>query len=201
MIKINLLDAGGPAVKRSWLPTGQRSALIGLVLLLCTGAGVGAWWWTLTRSVADVQSRITKSEIDLERLKKAAKLVDRAMARKAELAEKIALIDRLRAAQRGPVNMLSTVNRSIPDGLWLMELNQRGNSVQLEGRATTLTSVTDFAERLQVSGIFDRPVEIVTTSMENVDEASVVRFALKAWAVGTTPPAQPVAANGAPKRN
>jgi type IV pilus assembly protein PilN len=200
VIKINLLDAG-PAAKRSWLPIGQRSALVGLVALLCTGAGVGGWWWSITRDAADLQSRIARSEVDLERFKKAAKLVDRAMARKAELAEKISLIDRLRAAQRGPVNMLSTVNRSLPDGLWLMELNQRGNSVQLEGRATTLTAVTDFAERLQVSGIFDRPVEIVTTSMENVDEASVVRFALKAQAFGTTPPPQPIAANGGPKKN
>jgi type IV pilus assembly protein PilN len=200
VIKINLLDTG-PVAKRAWVPTGQRSALVGLVLLLCTGAGVGVWWWTLTRQVADLQTRITRSETNLERLKKAAKLVDRAMARKAELADKIALIDRLRAAQRGPVNMLSTVNRSLPDGLWLMELNQRGNSVQLEGRATTLTAVTDFAERLQISGIFDRPVEIVTTSMESVDEASVVRFALKAWAVGTTPPPPAPAGAGAPKRN
>jgi len=199
MIRVNLLAPAQGPVKTSWVPTQQRSTLLGMVMLLCTAAAMGGWWWLINRDVAALETRISKSDGDLARLKQAAKLVDMAVAKKSELSEKLALIQRLRTEQHGPVNMLTTVNRSLTDGLWLMELNQRGNAVQLEGRATTLTSVTDFAERLQVSGVFDRPVEIVTTSMETVDEASVVRFALKAQAFGTTPPPAPAPA-GAPKK-
>lgn len=186
MIRINLLAQKPAAGPRQMFPTGQRAVLLGIVIFLATLTGVGAWWWTLGRRAAALDIQIAQSERDLTRLRQAAKLVDRAIARKSELSEKLALIDRLRTAQRGPVGLLSTINRNLTDGLWLMELNQRGNTVQLEGRATTLTAVTDFVERLQNSGLFDRPVEIVTTSMELVDESSVVRFAVKAQAFGTT---------------
>ena len=189
MIRVNLLASGAPSPRRALVPDISRAALAGVMLLLCTVGGLGYWWWSLGRQAVVVDARIAQSERDLVRLRDAAKLVDRAVARKTELSEKLALIERLRADQRGPVTMLSTISRSLSDGLWLMELNQRGNSIQLEGRASSLTSVTDFAERLQNSGVFDRPVEIVTTSMELVDELSVVRFALKAQAFGTTPPA------------
>ena len=184
MIRVNLLTAGqgskSPVVLAPHLAT-----IAGVVMLLLTVSGVGLWWWQLGRQAAALEVRITKSEADLTRLKQAARLVDRAVARKSELSEKLALIERLRASQHGPVNLLATVSRSLPDGLWLLELNQKGAVVQFEGRATTLTAVTDFVERLQTSGIFDRPVEIVTTSMEPVDDTAVVRFAVKAQALGT----------------
>jgi Tfp pilus assembly protein PilN len=189
MIRVNLLSAGpSPATTRAVVSAPQRSAVIGILMLLGTAAGIGAWRWDLGRQTATFDTKITKAETDLSRLKNVAKLVEHAIARKAELSEKLALIDRLRVSQRGPVNLLATVSHSLPDGLWLMELNQKGNTVQMEGRAGSLTAVTDFVERLQVSGIFDRPVEIVTTSMEPVDALSVVRFAIKAQALGTTPP-------------
>jgi type IV pilus assembly protein PilN len=159
-----------------------------MLMLVGTLAGVGLWWWDLGRETTALNARITRSVADLERLKGTAKLVDRAIARKAELSEKLALIDRLRVAQHGPVNLLATLSRSLPDGLWLMELTQKGNTVQVEGRAASLTAVTDFAERLQNSGTFDRPVEIITTSMEPADDFSVVRFAIRAQALGTSTP-------------
>jgi Tfp pilus assembly protein PilN len=193
MIRINLLATGG-AVRRELIPAAQRPALLGMAFLLCAMAGVGGWWWQIGRQTATLDVQISQTEQELTRLRAAAKLVDRAIARKSELAEKLALIERLRSAQRGPVTLLSTINRSLPDGLWLMELNQRGPAMQLEGRATSLTAVTDFVERLQVSGAFDRPVEIVTTSMETLDESTVVRFAVKAQAVGTAAAAAAAAA-------
>jgi Tfp pilus assembly protein PilN len=199
MIRINLLGNAGQA-GNSLIPAANRPALAGMLFLLCTLAGVGGWWWTMGRQAAALDAQIVQSEGDLARLKEAAKLVDRAIARKSELAEKLALIERLRTAQRGPVTLLSTINRSLPDGLWLLELNQRGAGVQLEGRATTLTAVTDFVERLQASGAFDRPVEIVTTSMETMDELSVVRFAVKAQAAGTAAAAAAAAAAGEAKK-
>jgi len=185
MIRINLLAAAGRAQKRSLLPVPQRGTFLGFVMLTVAILGVGAWWLELRRETSSLDTKIAKADTDLTRLKAAAKLVDRAIARKAELSEKVSLIDRLRAAQRGPVSLLSTVSRSLTDGLWLMEIKQQGSAVQMEGRASSLTAVTDFVEHLQNSGIFDRPVEIMTTSMETLDEYSVVRFAIKAQAAGT----------------
>jgi hypothetical protein len=48
--------------------------------------------------------------------------------------------------------------------------------------------VTDFTARLQTSGHFLHPVEIVSTATEAIDEVQVVRFVVKAEAA---PPAAP----------
>jgi Tfp pilus assembly protein PilN len=185
MIRINLLSSTSTASRGVAIPAANRSTLAGAALLLCTIAGVGFLHWRIGQQTASVNARIARQERDLAHLKDAATLVDHAVARKSELSEKLATIDRLRAAQRRPVSMLAAISRSLPDDLWLLELDGRGSTIQLDGRASSLVSVTGFAERLQSSGIFDRPVEILTTRMESIDAIPVVRFALKLQAYGT----------------
>lgn len=181
MIEINLLGSV-PRVSRNWLPADQKSAAVGLVMLTATAVGVGGWWWQTMRAQHAIDAEIAAAQADLSRLQTVATLVDRAVARKVELTERLGLIDRLHRTQRAPVDLLETLSRSLPDGLWLLELKQTGTAVQIEGRATSLTALTDFVERLQTSGRFAHPVDIVTTNMETVQDASVVRFALKATA-------------------
>jgi Tfp pilus assembly protein PilN len=210
VIKVNLLTTTPTLAepKRAWIPPGQRSAVLGLVLLFGTAAGVGGYWWYLRGQGADVETRIRDREAQLAQLKQAAALVEQANARKAELGERLSLIERLRGSKRGPVVLLETVSRSVPEGLWLIEFRQTGLTVQIEGRALSLTSVTDFAERLQTSGLFRHPVEILTTTTEIVEETPVIRFAVRAEstnefpAQGETPaggaaPADPGPANAA----
>jgi type IV pilus assembly protein PilN len=188
MIKVNLLATNpGVAPAREWLPRDQRSALGALGMLLLTFAGVGGWWAYLHHQGGALDTRIAAAQTELSRLQAASKLVDLTMARKNELTERLSLIDRLRAAKREPVSLLETVSRSVPEGLWLLEIKQAGASVQIDGRATSLTSVTDFTERLQDSGYFQRPVEILTTSTESIDETTVVKFSVKADAVPSQP--------------
>jgi len=184
MIKVNLLGSapGGAPTTREWLPREQRSALVGLSLLLATAVSLGGWWWYLSYTRASLDAQIVAAETELVRLKDAAKLLEQTNARKALLAERLTLIERLRASKRAPVSLLETVSRSVPEGMWLLELKQTGQSVQLEGRALSLTSVTDFALRMQNSGLFEHPVEIITTLTEQVDQTTVVRFSIRAEA-------------------
>ncbi len=195
MIKVNLLSTGPAAeAPRQWFPREQRSAMLGLALLFVTGIGVTGWWWYLSGERAEVETRIATAEANLVRLRDAAVLVEQATQRKTELTERLSLIERLRAAKRGPVTLIETVSFSVPDGLWLLEIKQTGGNVQLDGRAMSLTSVTDFAERLQTSGLFKRPVEIVTTVAETFEQVDVVRFVIRAEAMGAIAPlAEPAA--------
>jgi len=181
MIKVNLLaGAPGATVAREWLPREQRSAVIGLSLLFATAISLGGWWWYLSYTRTSLETQITSNEAELVRLKDAARLLEQTNARRTLLAERLALIERLRASKRQPVSLLETVSRSVPEGMWLLELKQTGTSVLVDGRALSLTSVTDFALRMQNSGLFQHPVEIVTTLTEQVDQTTVVRFSIKA---------------------
>src|SRR5262245_18268649 len=181
MIRVNLL-AGGPgaAQPKVVIPAEQRTSLIGLSMLLVTGALVGAWWYYISYQRAAAEEGIAKAEGRIEQLKDAMKVLEAARTQKAELQERLAVIDRLRAAKHGPVKMLQLFNTSLPDGLWLMEVKQSGLTVQIEGRSLSQTAVSDFAKSLQDSGFFKMPVEIVTTLMETVEETAVFRFVLKA---------------------
>ena len=196
MIKVNLLAApGAVAPARELAPAAHRSALVGMSMLVMAAAGIGGWWFYQRTQATRLEGRLATLQTEIERLKEATKLVARTNARKAELSERLALIERLRETKLGPVNLLETVNRSIPESLWLLEVKQGGAAVQVDGRALSLSSVTDFAQHLQNSGLFRHPVEILTTSTEVIDETNVVRFSVKAEAV--TPAAMTPAATAA----
>jgi type IV pilus assembly protein PilN len=181
MIRVNLISVTpGQSPAREWLPKEQRSAAVGLVLLLATAIGITSWWWYLSHESRKVERSITVAEQDLARLKDVAQLVERATARKGELADRLDLIERLRATMRAPVRLFETVSRSVPHGLWLLEIKQVGSSIQVDGRAMSLTPVTDFAKQMQESGFFQMPVEIVSTTSEILEEVPVIRFMFKA---------------------
>ena len=181
MIRVNLLvSSPGASQPRVLVSKEQRPAMMGLTMLLVTGLGIGGWWYYINQQRTSTETSISAAETRLDSLKDAMKLLESARQHKAELEERISLIDRLRNAKHAPVKMLDLMNESITDGLWLMEIKQNASWVQIEGRAMSQLAITDFAQTLQVSGFFKMPVEIVTTMMEQVDEANVIRFVLKA---------------------
>ena len=184
MIRVNLLAPGAEASTSSWrrwlvVPQEQRAALIGLAMLMTTAAGAGLWWWSVAREHKAVDAEIAAAEINLTKLQKEAALMEKAAAREKDLRERLGLIDRLRATQRAPVMLLDTLSRAMAEGLWLTELRQTGAVVQLEGRAISVSALTDFIGQLQVSGRFVRPIDIVITTTETVAEQSVVRFVIR----------------------
>ena len=186
MIRVNLLASSpGASQPRVMVSNEQKPAAIGLAMLLVTGLGVGGWWYYLSSQRAATETSIVAAETRIEQLKDALKLLETARQQKAELEERLSLIDKLRASKMAPVRLLDLVNEAVPEGVWLMEIKQSGTFVQLEGRSLSHTAVTDFAEDLQNAGFFKMPVEIVTTLMETVEESTVIRFVLKGEPIGS----------------
>lgn len=196
MIKVNLLATNpGAVAPKEWLPREQQSALGGVSVLVVTALALGGFWYFQGLQRAEIETQVSAAQAELVRLKDAASVVERTNARKTELTERLALIERLRASKRAPVSLLETVSYSVPEGLWLLEIKQAASSVQIDGRATSITAITDFTERLQNSGYFLRPVEIMSTATEAIEDTAVVRFVVKAEVV---PPQSPVEAAAAP---
>ena len=119
-------------------------------------------------------------EIDVSRLREAARQSGHINARKSELTAMIASISREHGARIAPVQLLDIVGQQVPDDLWLTGAEQRGTRLELTGRAFTLTAVTDFVDRLQRSGAVSAPVEILSASAETRGRTSIVRFSVRA---------------------
>jgi Tfp pilus assembly protein PilN len=104
------------------------------------------------------------------------------------LQQRVALIEELRKGQSGPVHLLDEVSRALPERLWLTQLQQVEGDLRIEGRATSLTALSDFVGNLESSGYFARPVEILDSQVEaqpaQVQAAGgpgdVVKFTVKA---------------------
>ena len=55
--------------------------------------------------------------------------------------------------------------------LWLTEMEQKGNDVTIEGRSTTLISLSDFVGNLGTSPLLQKPIEIVNSQVDSVTPA------------------------------
>jgi type IV pilus assembly protein PilN len=101
--------------------------------------------------------------------------------RKAQLQQRVQLIEQLRKGQTEPVHMLDQVSRALPPMLWLTELKQTGNDVVIDGRCMVLTSLSDFVSNLEASGYFKRSIEIVNSQAEGSTAAgNLIKFSIKA---------------------
>jgi len=116
------------------------------------------------------------------------------------LQQRVALIEDLRKNQAGPVHMLDQISRALPSMLWLTNVKQSPdpNEVLIDGRATSLTSLSDFVANLEVSGYFKRSVEIVSTQTEAIPgpPGELIKFTVKA--IFQVPGAKPPAVAPAP---
>lgn len=183
MIRINLLAIERErATRRSSFQFAQK------VTVLCSLVLVGAllviaWWYlSLSKESVRVDAEIRAAENEAARLHHLIEQVQTFEQRRTQLQQRVALIEQLRRGQAGPVHMLDQISRSLPDGLWLTELKQQDDMLTITGRCTAMSASSDFAQNLEASGYFKRPVEIVETKTEQTDpnQPEVIRFTIRA---------------------
>jgi type IV pilus assembly protein PilN len=185
MIRINLLAAERDRNKKKAVVTlgtaGQKltiaCSLIVLLALLFTG-----WrYWALGHESTQLDAEIAAAQQETTRLHSVIQQVQQFEMRKAQLQQRVVLIEQLRKGQTGPVHMLDQISRALPPMLWLTELKQVGPDIVMDGRCTTLTGLSEFVSNLEASGYFKRSVEIVNTTSETSAAANeLIRFTIKA---------------------
>lgn len=181
MIRINLLaverDRGKQ--RRAGIAVSQKVAIGAGLIFVATAGGIAWPFWTLRESSARIDEELAAARQEITRLSSVLERVKEFDARRAQLTQRVALIEQLRKGQAGPVRMLDQVSDSLPEGLWLTELRQEGDAVIVQGRSTTLTSLSDFVANLEASGYFVPPVSIVDSQLEAQPQGEVVRFELR----------------------
>jgi type IV pilus assembly protein PilN len=122
------------------------------------------------RRVTEENRKLSEVKAQYEASKRQADLYQR----------RVKVIDDLKAAQQGPVNMLNvvadTVNKT--DAVWLETMTNDGKSLNFTGLALSADAVADLMANLRKTGMF-KSVEIKETSQDSaVKEVQAFKFEL-----------------------
>jgi type IV pilus assembly protein PilN len=201
MIRINLLSVPRTRTKKAsgGIPAAQRVTAGASVVLILTILGIGWWAWSL-RTQSQLLSRdIASAEVETANLRSVLAQVQKFEARKAQLEQRVTLIEQLRKGQAAPARVLDQISRSVPDRLWLADMTQSGNDFTLNGFATSMTALTDFVSGIEGTKWFRKPVEIIDSQLTSDPKTGdLVRFAVKASYFDPDAP-PPAPANAAKK--
>jgi type IV pilus assembly protein PilN len=201
MIRINLVAVERPRARKALsFGLAQRISAACSLILLVTALGIGWWYWSLGQESARLDTEIAAAQQDALRLQSLLREVEQFEARRAQLQQRVSLIEELRKGQSVPVQLLDHVSRSLPDMMWLTSFEQTAGVVTLEGKSTTLIALSDFVASLGSSNLLKKPIEIVNSQVEPAAAAQaspvsaapageLIKFTVKAELAGASEPA------------
>jgi type IV pilus assembly protein PilN len=203
MIRINLLAVEKARTKKAsarvLIPPVHRVTVGASLILIATILGIGWWFLALRQRSAQLDRDIASAEAETVKMRSVLAQVQKFEARKAQLTQRVTLIEQLRKGQAAPVHVLDEISRSLPERLWLVELRQVGSDFTLTGFAASLSSVSDFVANLEATKWFKKPVEILDSQVTTDKVAGeLVRFSIKGALndPDAPPPAPPAAGRG-----
>lgn len=184
MIRINLLAVDRERTRRrAKFQTAQKVTVGSSLILVAAALIVIWWWWALGKASTELDQRIADAERETARLRSLIQQVAQFEQQRAQLQQRVSLIEQLRKGQSGPVHMLDQLSRALPETMWLTDLKQAGDDVTIDGRCTSLTALSDFVANLENSNYFARPVEIVDSQVEGATQerpSDLIKFTVKA---------------------
>jgi type IV pilus assembly protein PilN len=184
MIRINLLAVERAKAKKTrsfTLSPAHRVTIGASVILIATILGIGWWFMSLRQQSAHIDSELVRAESESLQLRSVLAQVQKFEARKAQLTQRVTLIEQLRRGQTAPVHVLDEVSKSLPERVWLNEMKQTGADFFMQGYAVSLPSLSDFVANLEATKWFIKPVELLDSQVQSdAKVGDLVRFSLKA---------------------
>jgi Tfp pilus assembly protein PilN len=206
VIRINLLGVERQRTKKGFvLDANQRTTLACSLVVVLAAAGIGWWYWSLNQESARLDAELASARQTAARLQSVLKEVAQGEQRRAQLQQRVALIEQLRRGQSVPVQLLDHVSRSLPDMIWLTDLQERENQLTISGRSTTLIALSDFVGNLGGNpDLLMKPIEIVDSQVESASgggpqapSVDVINFKVRAQLVSHgEPPPEPARGRG-----
>ena len=176
MIRINLLGTPKPKGKRGGTAAvaeisvgGGISPFIKVAAVLAIAALANAgYWYRLNAQKDKIEQQMASAQRKNQELSQVkARYLERQ--RQAEAYKRrVDVIDQLRAAQTGPVNLLNMVGSTVnnTEAVWLNTMKDQGASIDIEGLALSHDAVANRITNLQKTGFF-KNVEIKETFQDD----------------------------------
>ena len=189
MIRINLLGTPKPKNKRSRVAISAPAMELGevgspamkiLVALVLAGGLNAVYWYQLDHQAAAIAANMKVAEQHNRELAGVkAKYLER-QKQADNYKHRVDVIDQLRKAQTGPVNLLDTLGQTVngTEAVWLNSMKTQGASISLQGTALSADAVANLISNLQKTGYF-KNIEIKETFQdESVKDMQAFQFEL-----------------------
>jgi Tfp pilus assembly protein PilN len=191
MIRINLLGVpkktsrGGRRASPAAMAgggggEGSSTVVLGLIFVGVLVVLIGVLQIGVQRQNDKLEKDLQRAIMENQRLGD-VKAKYEASKRKADMYERrVRVIDELKAAQSGPVDLLNLVADTIngTDAVWLETMTNDGKTLDFTGLALSPNSVADLMANLRKTGAF-KTVEIKETAQDNsVKEVQAFKFEL-----------------------
>ncbi|MGO9211506.1 MAG: PilN domain-containing protein [Terriglobales bacterium] len=162
MIRINLLSipkskrgkrtAAAPAASGS----GPNLMIVALVLVVLTAGFNLGWWYKLNREGQHIAADMAKAEKENRELLQVKARVEQKNKQAEAYQRRVDVIDRLRAAQSGPKELLAMIGDTVngTDAVWLNKMNEDGPNINIEGTALSIDAVANLMANLKRTGYF-----------------------------------------------
>lgn len=185
MIRINLLaeskggkrgaaKAAGPSIAAEGAPNLLPHIALIIVLLLIPVA-YSAWLYMQNTSK---EQEVTEKQKELERYKGAREKVQELEKTTAEYADKVAQIKELKTQQSLPVKVMNSLVDVLPEGAWYTKLVQKGDSIEMEGKARSIKTISTLSDQLVATKDITG-VEMGDISQETVGTDTIYNYKLK----------------------
>jgi len=160
MIKINLLPTKKKPPKK--VIDLQQQLILAVLVLILLGIGIGYFWIMQSNRIESLLKQQAEAEARVRSQDNMLKEVKNVEEERAQVAEKISVIERLKKNQEGPVRLLDEINTTLPQGVNILSLVENNNNVNLDGEAFTNEDVVRFVDNLKASRLLTDVVLIET---------------------------------------
>jgi type IV pilus assembly protein PilN len=170
MIKINLLPYRDILKKKNitnHAVAAGATLILTLLLIVIINIVIATKIGGVERETARVEAEIASNKTIMDEIEKLKK--EKELYRK-----QFQIIEKLKKDKKGPVIMLDELATKIPEKIWLLELKQTGNTLELVGAALDNKFVSKFMSDLESSPYFSK-VDLITSEMKKAKRGKTSR--------------------------
>jgi len=176
MIRINLLGTPKPKNRRSAAPSAPAieigdvgSPMVKVLVAVLLAAGVNGYeWYHLNDKAKNIATKMAAAEQENRELADVKSKYLERQKQADNYKRRVDVIDQLRAAQHGPVDLLNTIGDTIngTEAVWLSTMKDSGANIDIQGMALSTDAVANLISNLQKTGYF-KNIEIKETYQDD----------------------------------
>ncbi len=173
MIRINLV----PIEERKEIK-GLGEFIIGVFILLALLVLLIAANLVQNKRIADVNNKITDVKKQIAKLEEVKKKVEEFKAKNKDLEERIKAIAILEENRTGPLFVMDSLAKAIPDRAWIDKFSEKTSVVQMDGMAWDEITVADFMKKLQSYPYFQN-IELKVIKTKEIQKLPLKNFVIE----------------------